>query len=126
MAPWCFQSREYISIVFQRMVSKCAHRYDGLTHSSPLQIHAYFSYFSTLQSRLRLSAVVSRKPHPSINLSLRTLKTPRAVSDSPNLKSPILWNSQFAKYNAHQISRYTVFWNGMATAEGQSLCAKCR
>ena len=71
--------------------------YDGLARSSPFQIHPYFSYFSTLQSRLRLSAVnsnkhsLSLKPHPSINLGMRILK------------SPILGNSEFAKYNACQI-----------------------
>ena len=76
MGPWCFLSREYMSIVLQRMVSKRACKYDGLAHNSPLQTHPYFSYFSTLRSRLRLSAVVpnkrslSLKPHPSINLGI--------------------------------------------------------
>ena len=85
------------SILLQRMVSKLACNYNGLARSSPLQIHPYFSYFSTLQSRLRLSAVnsnkhsLSLKPHPSINLGMRILK------------SPILGNSEFAKYNACQI-----------------------
>jgi len=88
-------------------------KYDGFAHSSPLQIHPYFSYFfnSSISFTVRLPVVVSNrcslspKPHPLVNLNMRILKTSHthAVSELPNLKSSILQNSQFAKCNAHQI-----------------------
>ena len=63
-------------ILFQRMVSKLACKYDGLARSSPLQMHPHFSYFSTLRSRLCLhvSCSSNKHSHPSINLSVHLLK----------------------------------------------------
>jgi len=62
----------------------------------------YIHTFLTFQSHLCLSAVnsnkhsLSLKPHPSINRGMHILKI-------SHLKSPVLGNSEFAKYNACQI-----------------------
>ena len=53
-----------------------------------------FLLFNTSISFALVSCSSNKRSHPSINL---ILKTSCAVSESPNLKSPILRNSQFAK-----------------------------
>ena len=93
-----YHTRQFsISRVCQFFSNKwCPNLYDGLARSSPLQIHPYFLFllFNTSISFAFVSCSSNKRSHPSINL---ILKTSCAVGELPNLKSPILRNSQFAK-----------------------------
>jgi len=72
---------------------------------------ALHKLFNTLMLFMLVSCSSNKRSHPFIYLGVHLLKTLRAVGESPNLKSPILQNSQFGKYIAHQIFPLYGMWN---------------